>query len=79
MKFSDEVKERAFTRSRGRCECQLREHGHVLRSCGSPLTRDTAAFARIDHYAQDFTYYNCYVLCHECFQFLNNQRADQGF
>jgi hypothetical protein len=67
MPFSDDVKDRAFVRSGGKCECTRTNHPHRGR-CGARLTRATAEFHHITAQSVGGSdgLSNCEVLCHEC-------------
>lgn len=67
MAFPDSVKDAAFRRSMGKCECIRTTHAHRGR-CSALLTRTTAEFHHIT--AQSVQGHdglsNCEVLCSSC-------------
>lgn len=67
MPFPESIKDLAFARARGRCECRRSRHGHGLR-CGALLTRSIARFHHVT--AQSVGggdgLSNCEVLCVGC-------------
>jgi len=67
MAFSESVKDQAFRRSGGRCECTRREHSHYG-ACNSPLSRYSAEFHHVTAQSVGGSdgLSNCEVLCHTC-------------
>jgi 5-methylcytosine-specific restriction endonuclease McrA len=67
MPFTDSIKDAAFRRAGGKCECVRKNHAHKGR-CAKPLTRSTAQFHHI--HAQSMGGHdglsNCEVLCLTC-------------
>ncbi len=69
MPFSESVKQAAFKRSGGQCECERAGHSHAGR-CTAPVSRLTAEFHHITAESaggSDFLS-NCEVLCIPCHQ-----------
>ena len=81
MPFPDPVKDQAFLRSRGRCECARIGHIHPAHPipslglarlpggrCRRLVTRQTAEFHHIiaANAGGPDTLANCEVLCHDC-------------
>ena len=67
MAFPDSVKDQAFQRSGGRCECRRETHGHYGR-CSTTVTRHGAQYHHIiaeSKHGPD-TLSNCEVLCVPC-------------
>ena len=68
MPFSETVKDQAFRRSGGRCECERSYHSHGRSRCSRTVTRTTAQFHHIS--AQSVGGHdglsNCEVLCLPC-------------
>lgn len=72
--FPESVKDLAYERSGGRCECVRQDCWHVGR-CRNTFTRGGAWEPhRIWPKGAD-TLYNCQVLCVECHERSNGQRA----
>lgn len=68
MAFAESVKDRAFARSNGRCECRNTAHGHGSR-CTHTVTRYNAAFRQVLTVRSDSdgSLVGCEVLCQTCF------------
>jgi hypothetical protein len=68
MSFSESVKDAAFKKSGGQCECGRKTHGHTGR-CANRVGRHTAEyFAQIlpaDGGSDELD--NCLVLCKSCY------------
>ena len=67
MTLSETVKERAYKRSGGQCECSKTGHGHFGR-CDSMVTRYGAQFHLKDHGEIEPTLSSVEVLCLFCFR-----------
>lgn len=67
MAFSETVKDQAFRRSGGRCECTRGSHGHSGR-CPNRVTRHSAHFHHVHAQSQGGHdgLSNCEVLCVTC-------------
>jgi len=67
MEFPDSVKDAAFRRSGGQCECTRSSCGHVGR-CNTTITRYSAEYNHIpvDPRIGSNTLANCEVLCVKC-------------
>jgi 5-methylcytosine-specific restriction endonuclease McrA len=67
--FPQEVKDKAFARSGGQCECVRQGHGHPRR-CPKVLTRATAQFhhRHAEALGGSDALSNCEVLCLACHQ-----------
>jgi hypothetical protein len=67
MEFPDSVKDAAFRRSGGQCECTSSMHSHTGR-CKTTLTRSSAQYKRVpvNPKASADTLANCEVLCVTC-------------
>jgi 5-methylcytosine-specific restriction protein A len=68
MAFPDWVKDAAFRRSGGRCECRRSSHGHPFGRCSATITRYGAEFHHITSQAAGGpdTLENCEALCITC-------------
>jgi len=69
MAFSELIKQQAFRRSGGRCECRRRGHGHDYSGrCHTTLTRATAQFHHVHAHGVGGHdgLSNCQVLCRAC-------------
>lgn len=68
MAFSESVKDRAFARSKGRCECRSASHGHGTR-CTHTVTRYNAVYRQALSVGPDIGggVMDCEVLCQTCF------------
>jgi len=67
MEFPDSVKDAAFRRSGGQCECKRASHNHSGR-CNTTVTRYSAEFNHIpvDPKTGANSLANCEVLCVTC-------------
>ena len=67
MPFPESVKDAAFRRSGGRCECQRQNHGHAGR-CSTAVTRHGAHYhhKHAESLGGPSTLSNCEVLCVPC-------------
>jgi 5-methylcytosine-specific restriction endonuclease McrA len=68
MPFPESVKDAAFARSGGRCECARKEDGHSQGRCATALTRKSAEFHHktATNAGGPDTLDNCEVLCVTC-------------
>jgi hypothetical protein len=66
MVFSVNVRDEAFTRCRGRCECRKPLHAHKSGRCHHGVTRHTAFYHAISDQGQADLAGNCRVLCAHC-------------
>lgn len=68
MAFSAVVKDKAFRRSGGRCECRRATHLHFFGRCSATLTRSTAEFHHVTAKSVGGSdgLANCEVLCVKC-------------
>lgn len=65
MAFPEDVKDAAFKRSRGRCECRRKSHSHGVR-CNTTIWRHrNVHFHHINAYGDDILS-NCEALCIKC-------------
>ncbi|MHC4072779.1 MAG: HNH endonuclease [Planctomycetota bacterium] len=69
MAFTDSVKDSAFRRSGGQCECKRTTHGHIGR-CLSIITRHVAEYHHVVSEAAGGSdgLENCEALCVTCHQ-----------
>jgi 5-methylcytosine-specific restriction endonuclease McrA len=69
MAFSDKVKQAAFRRSGGLCECRRKGHGHVGR-CATRLTATSGEYHHITSVLAGGSdgLANCEYLCGPCHQ-----------
>jgi hypothetical protein len=67
MEFPESVKDAAFRRSGGQCECMRTSHNHAGR-CSTTVTRNTAEYNHIpvNPKTSTSTLANCEVLCVTC-------------
>jgi hypothetical protein len=67
MEFPDSVKDAAFRRSGGQCECMNTSHSHTGR-CKTTITRNSAQYrgVPVNPRAGAETLVNCEVLCVTC-------------
>ncbi|MDP4219456.1 MAG: hypothetical protein Q8916_02720 [Bacteroidota bacterium] len=66
MEFTQAIKNQAFTRSRGKCECQRTTHGHAGR-CNAKLAGDWHVHSKISLRSKDdLSLSNSEVLCGAC-------------
>ena len=67
MAFSESVKDAAFKRSGGRCECWRSTHGHMGR-CGTTITRHSAEYHHVtsEEAGGSDGQENCEALCFPC-------------
>lgn len=67
MPFSDNVKDQAFRRSGGQCECRRSTHGHLGR-CPTKISRHGAEYHHVvaDSAGGADTLSNCEALCVSC-------------
>jgi hypothetical protein len=65
MDFEDDVKVEVLKRSKGRCECSIRGHGH-FGQCDQPVTLETGCFRKIIKTHPAMHKLNCHVLCARC-------------
>lgn len=67
MEFPDSVKDAAFRRSGGQCECTSDMHSHTGR-CKTTLTRNSAQYkgVPVNPRVRADTLVNCEVLCVTC-------------
>lgn len=67
MAFSEAVKDRAFARSKGRCECRSASHGHASR-CMHTVTRYNAGYRHVLSVVSESGegLLNCEVVCQTC-------------
>jgi 5-methylcytosine-specific restriction enzyme A len=67
MAFPDKVKDQAFARSRGRCECKRQKHNHGSR-CPRNITRATVQFHHVHASSLGGSdgLANCEALCRPC-------------
>ncbi len=70
MAFSESIKDLAFARSSGRCECRRTTHNHSHGRCSVTVTRHGAEYHHITSQAAggSDSLSNCEVLCVECHQ-----------
>ena len=68
MLFSAAVKDQAFVRSRGRCECRRSLHAHKSGRCHHVVARHTAQYHALHDHGDAGTdvVANCEVLCPYC-------------
>lgn len=68
MSFTAGIKDEAFSRCRGRCECRRTEHSHRGGRCDRSVTRHTAQYHPIaeGETVNRDTAQNCRVLCPHC-------------
>lgn len=68
MAFTEQVKDQAFRRAGGRCECRRKEHSHLTGHCWSLMSRSAAQFHHVHAFARGGTdaLSNCEVLCRSC-------------
>jgi hypothetical protein len=68
MPFPESVKDAAFARSSGFCECSRREHNHPAVGCITRITRQTAQFHHItaESVGGKDVLSNCEALCAAC-------------
>lgn len=68
MRFSEHIKNQAWTRAHGTCECTRPGCPHHTGRCGAPLLAGMwHAHARVSTYAGgEDTSENCEVLCEHC-------------
>ena len=73
MPFSESVKNEAFIRAGGRCECKKVSHDHSSGRCLAKLTRDTAVFHHMlsESNGGQNNLSNCKVLCLDCFKIIH--------
>ena len=67
MAFSDSVKDDAFKRSGGRCECTRSSHTNHTGRCTTSITRHGAEYHHVDSGGSD-ALGNCEALCTTCHQ-----------
>lgn len=65
MAFSESVKDAAFKRSGGRCECTRSSHTNHTGRCPTTITRHSAEYHHVDSTGPD-TLANCEALCVTC-------------
>lgn len=73
MPFPDSVKDAAFVRSSGRCQCRRIEHRHPDGRCTNSVARSGVGGAEFNHVQSQQvggadTLANCEVLCTPCHQ-----------
>ena len=68
MPFSVGVKDEAFERSHGRCECRRPMHAHKSGRCEHAVGRHTAQYHAVEEGESGVadTAKNCRVLCAHC-------------
>jgi len=65
MAFSESVKDEAFKRSGGRCECTRSSHDNHTGRCSTTITRHTAEYHHVTAGGPDILS-NCEALCKGC-------------
>jgi len=68
MSFTADIKDEAFARSQGRCECRRPQHAHKSGRCHHTVDRHGAQYHPVEHgeSAGVDTVKNCRVLCAHC-------------
>lgn len=71
MPFTESIKDAAYMRSGGACECRREAHNHWGGRCLAPVFRHGFGHAEFNHIVSQFaggadTIANCEVLCQEC-------------
>jgi hypothetical protein len=65
MVFPEPIKDSAFVRSKGRCECHRPSHGHTRRCTTRIWRRRNVHYHHVNAYGGD-TLSNCEALCIKC-------------
>ncbi len=68
MPFPESVKDAAFARSGGRCECERSSHSNHTGRCPTGITRHTAEYHHVqpEEDGGPDTLANCRALCKAC-------------
>jgi hypothetical protein len=83
MAFSEDIILKAYSRSKGYCECNDVSHNHHNHKCDSVISFEKEGkrgwggykAVKIDRNGR-YTYENCILICWKCFIKITNQKTE---